>query len=95
MNRHKKIEQFYEDGSILTREYYKNGKLHGSYELYFSNGLPWKKATYVDGKLHGSLFTYAMSGELIKIDHYHRGRLICEKIINGVDISPKICYNIL
>ena len=50
------------DGSLMEKEHFRKGKLHGRSEYYYDTGMFIK--TYKDGKLDGPWEMYYDSGEL-------------------------------
>ena len=46
-------EEYHDNGNLMDKENYVNGKLHGLYESYYSNGKLWYKVNYVNGVEHG------------------------------------------
>jgi len=42
---------YHENGQVLTKRQYKDGKLHGEYIVYYSNGQIKEKAQYIDDVL--------------------------------------------
>ena len=55
---------------VMSREFYKNGKLHGKQTTYYANGKATEEIHYVNGLKEGDNFYYSPEGVLIKKLNY-------------------------
>ncbi|MEN8203858.1 MAG: hypothetical protein ABFS28_14765 [Bacteroidota bacterium] len=62
-----------ENGCLISREYFENGKLNGEDREYFVGGELKQLALYQDGMLNGPLANYLGNGTLESISYYVNG----------------------
>ena len=60
------FEQYHDNGKLMSRGNYFNGKIHGLYELYYSTGKISWRVNYVNGVEHG-LSEWYIYGEDINL----------------------------
>ncbi|PVW13500.1 toxin-antitoxin system YwqK family antitoxin [Marixanthomonas spongiae] len=68
---------YYHAGSnaVMTREYYKNGKLDGTKTTYYPNGTKTEETHYENGLKHGESKFYSPQGVLLKQLNYEADKL--------------------
>jgi antitoxin component YwqK of YwqJK toxin-antitoxin module len=66
---------FYPDGTIMSEENYKDGKLDGVQIVYYQDGKVTEFATYKNGLLDGAVSKYSYKGVLIEEITYVKGKL--------------------
>ena len=62
------LETYYENGQLRTKEYYKNGELHGLSEWFHENGQLFTRSS------HGLYEEYNENGQLLRRDNYKNGQ---------------------
>ncbi|AQS93347.1 hypothetical protein BXQ17_04290 [Polaribacter sp. BM10] len=67
-------QYFYPDGTLMSEENYKNGKLDGEQLVYYPNGQVTEFATYKNGLLDGVTSKYSSKGVLIEEVTYKEGK---------------------
>ncbi|QNM86170.1 toxin-antitoxin system YwqK family antitoxin [Polaribacter pectinis] len=65
---------FYPDGTLLSEENYKDGKLEGEQLIYYPDGQVTEFAIYKDGLLDGVCSKYSSKGILIEEITYENGK---------------------
>ncbi|KGL63717.1 toxin-antitoxin system YwqK family antitoxin [Polaribacter sp. Hel1_85] len=65
---------FYTDGTLMSEENYKDGKLDGEQLIYYPDGLVTEFAIYKDGLKHGVVSKYSSKGILIEEITYASGK---------------------
>ena len=65
---------FYPDGTLMSEENYKEGKLEGEQLVYYPDGQVTEFAIYKDGKLDGVVSKYSSKGVLIEEVTYKNGK---------------------
>ena len=58
------VEEFYENGQLKVRQYYKDGKGDGLHEGFYTNGQLEFRQTYKDGKVDGWWESYHINGQV-------------------------------
>jgi len=56
--------EYYENGQLSEKGYFKDGKPHGLAEVYHENGQLMGKVNYKDGEQHGLFESYHENGQL-------------------------------
>jgi len=75
---------YHKDGkTVMTEEFYKNGKIDGESKVYYANGKLTEVLHYSNGKLNGNYKRYSILGFLYQDLTY----------VNGVLNGPAIFYN--
>jgi len=70
---------YHKDGkSILSEEFYKNGKINGESKVYYANGKLTEVLHYLNGKLNGNYKRYSVRGFLYQDLTYING------VLNGL-----------
>ncbi|MCL7753419.1 toxin-antitoxin system YwqK family antitoxin [Polaribacter sp. Z022] len=64
---------FYADGSLMSEENYKDGKLEGEQLIYYPDGQVTEFAIYKNGLKHGVISKYSSKGILIEEITYKNG----------------------
>ena len=103
----KKVQkEYYPNGNLKSKSYYKNGDLHGAKKLYYRNGSLERVSHYKNGVYHGSVKEYYRNGELKAIanfkedsqhgitKHYYKSGILEQKgdYINGRQEGEFIFY---
>lgn len=65
---------YYENGSVKTREVFKDGRRHGYSDSYYENGRLWMRFNYQNGKQHGFAASYYKNGKLGYKGNYTDGK---------------------
>jgi antitoxin component YwqK of YwqJK toxin-antitoxin module len=65
---------FYADGTLMSEENYKGGKLNGEQLIYYKDGKITEFAVYEEGLKHGVISKYASDGNLIEEITYKKGK---------------------
>ncbi len=65
---------FYPDGTLMSEENYKDGKLEGEQLVYYPDGQVTEFAVYKDGLLDGVVSKYSSKGVLIEEITYKNGK---------------------
>lgn len=65
-------KSYYSNGQLRKLCYYKNGLLHGAYNIWQDDGRLWEDCFYKNGLLHGE---YYYTGYLTKHRFYKNGEL--------------------
>ena len=92
--------QFYENGRIYMKSFYKNGNKDGEDYRYFSNGEVQSKGFYKNGKLEGRNISYDENGNILKEIFICKGNDIanwknCTGVLFAGVIGQKNCnFNI-
>ena len=60
--------------AVMTREFYKNGKLVGLRTIYFLDGKIADKTNYADGLKHGNSTIYSDKGIILEESFYQKGQ---------------------
>lgn len=72
---------YHEDSpSIMTREFYKNGKLNGLRTVYFKNNKVAEEVNYVDGLKEGAYKKITENGVILEESNYVKGEFHGEAI---------------
>ena len=66
--------RYWDNGQLVAKQTYKDGKKHGLYEYYLTNGQLFTKGNYKDGKKHGLYETYYRNGQLESKSTYKDGK---------------------
>lgn len=61
--------------TVITKEFYQEGKLEGKQKIFYKNGKLAKEQNYKQGKLHGSAKKYTKKGILLEHINYKEGNL--------------------
>ena len=73
------FEEYYENGQIKTKAFFKNGKLDGFYQEFYSNGKIQSRGFFKSGKLEGEFLIYFKNGKLMHKSIYNNGiKIECE-----------------
>lgn len=74
--------------SIMTLEYYSNGKLNGVRKVYYKSGKIAEEASYKDGKKNGVYKSYAENGVVLEESNYvndeYEGEAIYRNLENQI-----------
>jgi len=65
----------YINGAIITKAFYKNGKLNGKRTIYHSSGKVEIEESYVNDELHGTYISYHDNGNLAQEANYDNGTM--------------------
>ena len=68
------VEEFYEDGQLLSRKNYIDGKEDGPYELFYENGQLNTRGNYIDGKEDGLFEEFYRNGQLFSRKNLKDGK---------------------
>ena len=73
------FEEYYENGQIKTKAFFKNGELDGLYQEFYSNGKIQSRGFFKSGKLEGEFLIYFKNGKLMNKSIYNNGiKIECE-----------------
>ncbi len=79
----------FDSDAVMTREFYKNGKLDGPRNVYFPDGKIAEEANYKDGIKHGIYKSYTNTGVALEEVKYVNG------VIEGIGIYRDTDGNIV
>jgi len=65
---------YFPKGTVMSEEFYNNGKLSGSLKVFYKNGKLTENTIYKEGMLHGVSKKYADTGILIEEVNYANGK---------------------
>ncbi len=71
----RETETYYDNGQLMSRETYKDGKRDGLVEWWYSDGKPMDRATYKNGNRHGLREGWYENGQLSSRCNYKNGNL--------------------
>ena len=65
------FENYWDNGNLMERGTYKNGKLEGLYEYFFINqsGLLYQRNSFKEGKCEGTFETFFQNGNSVSYTH--------------------------
>ena len=66
-------KRWWNNGQLMDRAMYVEGKLHGEYKALYDNGQLMVQTTYVEGKLHGEYKEWHNNGQLWVQKNYTKG----------------------
>ena len=69
-------EVYFENGQLMYKDQFLNGKKHGEQLSYWKNGQLWYKEHYINGKKHGEQLDYYRDGELDYKFYYINGKKV-------------------
>ena len=64
----------FESKQLMSKEFYKNGKLEGVRKVFYKDGTLAEETNYVNGIKHGNSKTYSEKGQLIDAHIYKNGQ---------------------
>ncbi|HPG73478.1 MAG TPA: hypothetical protein PLM49_04240 [Bacteroidales bacterium] len=88
-NRHGKWMAWYENDTVWSVGYYKQGKRHGLSAVYHPNGIKFYDKNYINNVAEGKWSFYSEQGELVSEAFYHKGNLIKENNYKQEGINPE------
>jgi len=68
-------KKWHENGQLLKKGNYLDGKRHGQYKSWHENGQLWEKCNFLNGKLHGEYKSWYNNGQLREKCNYLDGKL--------------------
>jgi len=68
-------KRWWNNGQLMDRAMYVEGKLNGEYKAWHENGQLWKLGNYVEDKLHGEYKAWHDNGQLMDRAMYVEGKL--------------------
>ena len=74
--------RYYDNGQILSKEHYKDGKLDGKWTRWYENGQIESEAMYMYGLLHGKSTWWLEDGQKLEMKNYHEGKVVA---FDGID----------
>jgi len=79
---------------IEIKKHYKNGKLHGSWEMFYSNGQVYWRMNYKNGKDDGPFEKFHPNGQLLYRENYKDGKLVgpYEMFYKNGQLSERVNY---
>ena len=72
------VEEFHENGQLMGRGNFIDGKREGLKEVFYRNGQLQYRGNHIDGKLEGPLEYFDRNGNLTKTETYRNGELVEE-----------------
>lgn len=88
-----KQEEFYENGKVKLKQYFKQGLLDGPSVLYSKEGTILASSHYVNGKKNGMMHTYYENGMLHSLQKFKEGVLDGKQEFYYADGSLKSVIN--
>lgn len=67
-------KEYYENGKLSQISHYRQGELHGRFELFFPNGNKNVEDYYEYGLQTGPAYKYSEKGHLVLLEHYFKGK---------------------
>ena len=89
------VERYYENGQLMGRGTYKDGKPDGPSETYHENGQLEERGTIKDGGWDGLYESYNRDGGLIMKGMYRDGEECGEWIKGGLSFTYRPCLRIV
>ena len=68
------VVSFYDNGRLLNRKNYRNGKREGLWETFHENGQLWMRRNFIDGERDGLSEMYHDNGQLWERGNYIDGK---------------------
>ena len=87
--------EWYQNGQLKVKLYYKNGLLHRLYEHWYINGNLQYKINFHSGVLHGTYNAWFENQKIHICDHYYLGNLhgLCLSWDTNGKINTRCRYN--